>query len=444
MQSILIRNAVIVNEGIKFEADVLIRDGHIVKIDSFIPGRYDREIDASGLYMMPGVIDDQVHFREPGFPQKASIYTESRAAVAGGITSYMEMPNTNPSTTTHELLEAKYLRASQVSLANYSFYLGASGENLEEIKKINPQYVCGLKIFMGSSTGSLLVNEPEALEKIFAASPVLIATHCEDDKLIAQNLKRLIQEIGEENLSAQHHPIIRDAEACFASSSLAVDLAKKHRARLHVLHISTQKELELFAAGSPNEKLITAEACIHHLWFCDEDYPQKGNLIKWNPAVKTAADRQAIWEALISDKIDVIATDHAPHTLEEKQQSYLKAPSGGPLVQHSLPAMLDYWKLGNISLEQIARKMAHSVADCFQIQNRGYIREGYWADLVLFNPQKTTTVSPESLLYKCNWSPFLGHTFQNQITHTIVSGHLAFDSGKFDESAMGKRLTFQR
>ncbi len=442
MLSYLIRNAIIVNEGKLTQSDLLVRDGHIAKIAPLLDTKADCEIEAAGLYLLPGVIDDQVHFREPGLLHKASIATESRAAVAGGITSFMEMPNTIPATTTLDLLEDKYRIAAQRSLANYSFYLGATANNLDEIKRINPKTVCGLKIFMGSSTGDLLVADPEVLDKIFGQSPVLIATHCEDNATIARNLARIrAQNIDPD---ASFHPLIRDADSCYLSSSLAVSLAQKHRTRLHVLHISTEREIELFEPGAPGKKLITAEACIHHLWFCDQDYTQKGNLIKWNPAIKTAQDRQAIFHALLNDRIDVVATDHAPHTLEEKEQPYLLAPSGGPLVQHSLLAMLDFYLQGKITLPFIAQKMAHSVADCFAIEGRGYIREGYWADLVLVDTHRPTPVTRDSLYYKCRWSPFEGHTFGSQIIYTFVSGHLAYAKGKFDETVMGKRLKFDR
>jgi len=445
MKSYKIVNAKIVSDGSISEKEILIQDGFIQKIDSIITQKADETIDAKGQYLLPGVIDDQVHFREPGLTHKADLYTESRAAVAGGVTSYMEMPNTQPPTFTQELLEQKYQRAAQVSLANYSFYLGTSDTNLDEILKTNPKKVCGIKIFMGSSTGNLLVDNPKTLENVFSQTPLLIAVHCEDDKIVNANKLRLLQEIGEANLTAKHHPIIRDTEACYASSSLAVGLAKKHGTRLHILHISTAKELELFDNTLPlSQKRITAEACIHHLWFCDEDYLTKGNFIKWNPAVKTAQDRKAIWQAVLDNRIDVIATDHAPHTLAEKQQPFLQAPSGGPLIQHTLQAMLDCVAQGSITIEKVVEKMCHAPATLFQIKQRGYIREGYWADIVLVDTQKPYTVTPDNLLYKCKWSPFEGHTFQSTITHTFVSGHLAFKEGKINDERLGFRLAFDR
>ncbi|MCS7005837.1 MAG: dihydroorotase [Cytophagales bacterium] len=445
MKSYRIVNARIVNEGSISEQELLIRDGFIEKIAPSISTKVDEIIDAKGQYLLPGVIDDQVHFREPGLTHKADIYTESRAAVAGGITSYMEMPNTQPPTFTQELLEQKYQRAAKVSLANYSFYMGTSNDNLSEILKTNKNRVCGVKIFMGSSTGNLLVDNPKTLEEVFSKVDMLIAVHCEDDKIVQQNKERLLKQIGEQGLSAVHHAVIRDAEACYASSSFAVNLAKKYNTRLHVLHISTEKELSLFDNQLPlSQKRITAEACIHHLWFSDEDYTTKGNLIKWNPSIKTARDRAAIWQAVLDNRIDVIATDHAPHTLEEKRLPLLQAPSGGPLVQHSLQAMLDCVAQGKISVQKVVEKMAHAPAILFQIKQRGFIREGYWADLVLVDPQQPYTVTQQNLLYKCKWSPFEGYTFGSTITHTFVSGHLAFCNGKIYDERLGFRLEFQR
>jgi len=440
----LIKNATIVNEGEIVNADVLI-DGQIIsKIERNIDNTYGaKEIDATGLHLLPGAIDDQVHFREPGLMHKGEIYTEAKAALAGGVTSYMEMPNTVPSAVTVEKLESKYTRASQCSLANYSFFMGTTNTNIDEILKVDYKKVCGVKIFMGSSTGDMLVDDPKALEAVFSRVKALIATHCEDDPLIKANQKRIIEEYGE-NLETYFHPIIRNEEACYKSSSFAAELAKKHKTRLHILHISSAKELSLFSNKIPlKDKLITAEACIHHLWFSDEDYKTKGNFIKWNPAIKTAYDRDKIFEAVLNDTIDVIATDHAPHTLEEKNQAYLKAPSGGPLVQHSIIAMLDFYHQQKISLEKIVQKMSHNVADLFRIENRGYIREGYFADLVLVNLNKPTNVSKSNLLYKCGWSPFEGHTFKSSVEKTFVSGHLVYNQGQFDESQFGSRMSFK-
>ena len=444
MSSILIKSATIVNENKQVVADILLKDGFIDRIDKQIDVKADREINAEGLYLLPGCIDDQVHFREPGLTHKANIYTESRAAVAGGITSFMEMPNTVPNTLTQTLLEDKYQIAAQSSLANYSFFMGASNDNIDEVLRTDIKNVCGVKVFMGSSTGNMLVDNPKTLDNIFAQSPMLVATHCEDEATIQSNLAHYKQLLGE-NIPVRLHPKIRSEEACYLSSSMAVDLAKKHNTRLHILHISTERETHLFDNTIPlKEKKITAEACIHHLWFSDEDYETKGNLIKWNPAVKTAADRDGILKAVLDGRIDVIATDHAPHTIEEKSLPYLQAPSGGPLVQHALPAMLEFYHQRKISLEQIAEKMAHNVADCFQIEKRGYIREGYWADLVLVNLNSPWTVNKDNILYKCKWSPFEGTTFQSKIVTTIVSGNVVWDEGNLIEGQAGKRLSFER
>lgn len=441
----LIRNATIVNDGEIFTADVFIKDGFIDKINkSGIEISADIVIDAKGKYLLPGVIDDQVHFREPGLTQKGEIYTEAKAAVAGGVTSFMEMPNTFPAATTIELLEQKYARAKECSLANYSFFMGASNSNLDELLRVNEKEVCGVKIFMGSSTGVMLVDNQKALENIFANVQTLIATHCEDDSIIKANADRLKQKFGED-ISLKYHPIIRSAEACYSSSSYAVDLAKKFNTRLHILHISTAKELELFSNDvSLNEKRITSEACIHHLWFCDEDYETKGNYIKWNPAIKTAADRDAIFAALLDGKIDVVATDHAPHTLEEKQQKYFNAASGGPLVQHSLQAMLQFYQQQKISLEKVVEKMCHNPAILFNVDRRGFVKEGFYADLVLVDLNKSYTVSKENILYKCGWSPFEGTTFNSTIEKTFVNGNLVFDNGEFEEEKKGMRLKFLR
>jgi dihydroorotase len=445
MSTLLIRHAQLVNEGKIYHADVLIKNGIIEKIDTNgIAMPADRVIDATGLYLLPGAIDDQVHFREPGLMHKGEIYTEAKAAVAGGVTSYMEMPNTSPTATTVELLEHKYTRASECSLANYSFFIGTTNTNLEELLKIDERNVCGVKIFMGSSTGNMVVDNPDALERVFKEVRTLIATHCEDDPMIKANTAKYIAEFGED-LTAKYHPLIRSAEACYKSSSFAVELAKKHNTRLHILHISTAKELSLFRNDIPlSQKRITAEACVHHLWFSDADYETKGNYIKWNPAVKTASDRDAIFEAVLDGRIDVIATDHAPHTIEEKEQSYLKAPSGGPLVQHSLNAMLEFYHKGKISLEMIVQKMCHNVAEMFEIDRRGFIREGFYADLVLIDLNESYTVSKENILYKCNWSPFEGQLFHSVVKQTIVNGNVVYDNGKFDESKFGMRLLFNR
>ena len=439
----LIKNATLVNEDEIFTSDVLIEAGRISKIGRNLetPGGCI-EINAEGLHLLPGAIDDQVHFREPGLTHKGEIYTEAKAAVAGGVTSYMEMPNTNPLTVSIEELEKKYARASVCSLANYSFFMGATNKNLTELLKPDYSKVCGVKIFMGSSTGDMLVDDEKALNNIFSNVNALIATHCESDTMIRENQNRIIAEYGED-LPTYFHPVIRNEEACYASSSHAVELAKKHNTRLHILHISTAKELSLFTNKIPlKEKRITAEACIHHLWFSDEDYKTKGNFVKWNPAVKTMYDRDRIFEAVLNNTIDVIATDHAPHSIEEKNQTYLKAPSGGPLVQHSILAMLDFYHQKKISLEKIVQKMSHNVADLFRIKERGYIREGYFADLVLVNLNRETSVTKANLLYKCGWSPFEGHTFKSHVEKTFVNGHLVYDNGNFDESTKGNRLLF--
>ena len=445
MQDIVIRSATVVNEGRQFVADVLIKDGFIEKIDGQINApSLAKEINAEGLYLLPGCIDDQVHFREPGLTHKANIFTESRAAVAGGITSFMEMPNTVPNTLTQDLLADKYQIGAKDSLANYSFFMGASNDNIDEVLRTDTKNVCGVKVFMGSSTGNMLVDNPTTLENIFSNSPMLVATHCEDEATIRANLEHYKQLYGDD-IPVTMHPIIRSEEACYLSSSLAVELAKKHSTRLHILHISTEKETWLFDNTIPlKDKKITAEACIHHLWFNDKDYETKGNFIKWNPAVKTEQDRKGIMNAVLDGRIDVIATDHAPHTIEEKSQSYLKAPSGGPLVQHALPAMLQFYHQNKISLERIAQKMAHDVAVCFQIEKRGYIREGYWADLVLVNLNSPWTVAKDNILYKCGWSPFEGTTFQSKIDTTIVSGNIVWQDGKLIDDSRGRRLTFER
>ncbi|MEM1137454.1 MAG: dihydroorotase [Bacteroidota bacterium] len=443
MQAILIQNAHVVNEGKIIETDVFIRDGFINKIGrNLSSSQAEVVIDGAGKYLLPGLIDDQVHFREPGLTHKGEIYTEAKAAVAGGITSFMEMPNTIPNAVTVDLLEEKYQTAASRSLANYSFFMGATNDNQEELKKVNPVKVCGIKIFMGSSTGNMLVDDEDVLEKIFSSTNMLIATHCEKDPMVKANEATYREKFGEE-VPIKFHPLIRSEEACYASSSQAVTLAKKYGTRLHILHISTAKELALFENKTPLiNKKITAEACIHHLWFSDEDYEEKGTLIKWNPAVKTAKDRDAIFQAVIDGHIDVIATDHAPHTQQEKDNTYFKAPSGGPLVQHSLRALLEFYYQGKISLEKIVEKACHNPAILFKVEERGFIREGYWADLVLVDLTCEQEVNKSNILYKCGWSPFEGFKFHSSITHTIVSGHLAYQNGRFDENVKGKRLKF--
>jgi len=440
---LIIQNATVVNEGESRKVDVLIESGKITSIQSKIDAIDGAEIvDATGLHLLPGVIDDQVHFREPGLTHKGEIYTEAKAAVAGGVTSYMEQPNTSPPATTIDLLEQKYSRASEVSLANYSFFMGTTNTNIEELLKLDPTKVCGVKIFLGSSTGDMLVDNEEELDEIFAKIKMLIAVHAEDDVMIRNNLAAYKEKYGE-NIPVEFHGLIRSREACYASSSKAIARAKKFGTRLHIFHLSTADELSLFDNTLPlREKKITAEVCIHHLWFSDADYATKGNYIKWNPAVKTANDREEIWKALLDNRIDVIATDHAPHTIEEKEQSYLKAPSGGPLVQHSLVAMLEKSREGKISIERVVEKMSHAPAELFRIDKRGFIREGYWADLVLVDLNAPWTVTKENVIAKCGWSPFEGTTFHAQVRKTFVNGNLVFDNGKFDESHKGMRMNF--
>lgn len=444
MNTILIKAASIVNEGQIVVADVLIKAGFIEKIAPNIDEPADQEINAEGLHLFPGMIDDQVHFREPGLTDKADIFSESMAAVAGGITSFMEMPNTIPNTLTQELLADKYQIAAEMSLANYSFFMGASNTNIEEVLKTDPKNVCGIKVFMGSSTGNMLVDNKKVLENIFKEAPMLVATHCEDEQTIRANMAIYKEKYGE-NITIDMHPLIRSAEACYISSSMAIELAKKHGTRLHILHISTAKEVALFDNITPlKDKKITAEACVHHLWFDDRDYATTGNWIKWNPAVKTAEDKDAILKGVLDNHLDIIATDHAPHTIAEKEQPYLKAPSGGPLVQHALPALFEMYHQKKITLEKIAEKTAHNVAVCFNIDRRGFIREGYWADLVLVNLNDPFKVTRQNVLYKCGWSPFEGQTFQAEVTHTFVSGNLAYQKGRFTTRENGKRLTFNR
>lgn len=441
----LLKGGKVVLEGESKVLDILIVNDRIEKIASNISvDSQVEEIDCSGKYILPGCIDDQVHFREPGLTQKANIKTESMAAAAGGITSFMEMPNTVPNTLTQELLEDKYQIASKDASVNYSFYMGASNDNIEEVLKTEGKKVCGVKIFMGSSTGNMLVDEEQVLEGLFSRVPWLIATHCEDEATVKANLQRAQEQYGEK-IPFTEHPIIRSEEACYLSSSKAVAMAKKHGTRLHILHISTAKELDLFDNTIPlKQKKITAEACVHHLWFTQDNYPEKGAFIKWNPAVKKASDRDAIWQAVLDDRIDVIATDHAPHTFEEKSQTYLKAPSGGPLVQHALLAMLDKVKEGVVSLEKIVEKMAHAPAEMFDVIDRGYIREGYKADLVVVDPNNTTSTEESSLFYKCGWTPFSGHTFSHKIDATFVNGNLVYDGSSVKPIFVGERLAFDR
>ena len=443
---ILIKNAKIVNEGAIFEGDVLIENEFIVEIASSISAKSSecKIIDAEGNYLIPGAIDDQVHFREPGLTHKGDIASESRAAIAGGITSFIEQPNTVPNAVTQELLEQKYQIAFEKSYANYSFMMGATNDNLEEVLKTNPKNVAGIKIFLGSSTGNMLVDNEVVLEKIFSSTPMLIAVHCEDEQTIKDNLQKYSEVYGDDIPVTLHH-LIRSEEACYISSSKAIALAKKTGARLHVFHLSTAKEMELFTNKIPlEEKKITAEVCIHHLWFSNEDYESKGNLIKWNPAVKTPQDREALWEALLDDRIDVIATDHAPHTLEEKQQSYLKAPSGGPLVQHAVVAMFEMHLQGKISVEKIVEKMAHNPSKIFKMKQRGFIKQGYYADLVIVNSGLPWSVKKENIFAKCGWSPFENYTFKSRITHTFVNGQLVYHNFNFKEKPMGMRLLFDR
>ncbi|MGB3181476.1 MAG: dihydroorotase [Cyclobacteriaceae bacterium] len=445
MSSVLILNANIVNEGKTFTGDVLVKGDRIEKIASGLSGeKADRVIDANGAYLFPGVIDDQVHFREPGLTHKAEIYTEAKAAVAGGTTSFMEMPNTKPQALTQGLLEDKYRRASEVSLANYSFFMGASNDNIEEVLRTDREKVCGVKVFMGSSTGNMLVDNEQTLRNLFSKVDMLIATHCEDEATVRKNEALFREKYGDE-VPIAFHPVIRSEEACYLSSSLAVGLAGEYGTRLHVLHISTARELELFSNSLPlKEKKITCEACIHHLWFDDSQYDEKGTLIKWNPAVKRAEDREAIRQAVINDIVDVVATDHAPHTIEEKQNTYFKAPSGGPMVQHSLLAMLEMCEQGIFTREKIVQKMSHSVAELFRVRDRGYIREGYFADLVLVEKTDKWKVSKENLLYKCGWSPLEGGEFSHAVTHTLVNGHVVYEKGHIDESKKGSRLLFHK
>lgn len=445
MSFILIKNAQIVNEGKIIKGDVLIENEFIVAIAQTIAAQENYHIiNAEGNYLIPGAIDDQVHFREPGLTHKGNIASESRAAVAGGITSFIEQPNTVPNAVTQELLEEKYQIAALTSYANYSFMMGATNDNLEEVLKTNPKNVAGIKIFLGSSTGNMLVDKEEVLEKIFSNTKMLIAVHCEDETTIKNNLAEYKEKYGDD-IPMEFHHLIRSEEACYLSSSKAVELAKKTGARLHIFHISTAKETELFRNDIPlEEKQITAEVCVHHLWFTNEDYQTKGTLIKWNPAVKTQKDKDGLWKALLNDKIDVIATDHAPHTLEEKQNTYTTAPSGGPLVQHAVIAMFEAHKQGKISIGKIVEKMAHNPAKIFKMDRRGFIKEGFYADLALVNPNKEWTVNKENILYHCGWSPFENTTFSSKITHTFVNGILVHENGQVKDIHNGKRLEFNR
>ncbi len=444
MKVILIKNAQLVNEGTTTTADVLVKEGRIAQIGQHIAADADETIDGSGLHLLPGVIDDQVHFREPGLTHKATIASEARAAVAGGVTSFMEMPNTVPNAVTQELLQDKFDIAANTSLANFSFFMGATNDNLAEVMLTNPSTVCGIKIFMGSSTGNMLVDNAETLEQIFKKALLPIAVHCEDEQTIRDNMAIYEEKYGED-IPVKCHPEIRNEAACFKSSFMAVKLAKKHNTRLHILHISTEEELALFQNDIPlQEKRITAEVCVHHLWFDKEDYDTLGSQIKCNPAVKEARHKKALLQGLLNDKLDIIATDHAPHTWEEKQGKYKKAPSGVPLVQHSLQLMLEFVKEGKLTLEKVVEKMCHAPAILFNIRERGYIREGYWADLVLVDLNKPYTVSKDNILYQCGWSPLEGKTFAATVTHTLVSGHLAFANGTFDESKKGERMLFDR
>ncbi|WP_299715461.1 dihydroorotase [uncultured Tenacibaculum sp.] len=444
-KSYLIQNAKIVNENRVFSGDVLIKDEIISKIaDKIEPTGDETVIDANGKYLIPGMIDDQVHFREPGLTHKANIATESKAAVAGGITSFIEMPNTSPQATTQELLEDKFEIASKTSYANYSFMFGGTNDNLDELLKTNPRNVAGIKLFLGSSTGNMLVDNEEVLEKIFSSTDLVISVHCEDEGTIRKNTAEFKEKYGDD-IPVKFHPIIRSEEACYLSSSKAIELAKKTGARLHVFHLSTAKETELFRNDIPlKDKKITAEVCIHHLWFTDADYERKGTHIKWNPAVKTQQDKDGLWKALLDDRIDVIATDHAPHTLEEKANVYTKAPSGGPLVQHAVVALFEKVKEGVISIEKVVEKMCHNPAILFQVEKRGYIKEGYYADIVLVDPNDPWEVSRDNVLYKCGWSPFEGVTLSSKITHTFINGNLMYDNGVFNEEIKGKRLLFER
>ena len=444
MASILIKGGKIVNQGEIKLADILVKNGRIERIGGVIDVAADQEINAEGLHILPGIIDDQVHFRDPGLTHKADLYTEPRAAVAGGVTSYMEMPNTKPPALTQELLAQKYERASKVSLANYSFFMGASNDNIEEVLKTDSQNVCGVKVFMGSSTGNMLVDDRQTLDALFSQVPMLIATHCEDEATIRNNEKIYREKYGED-IPVELHPVIRNVEGCLKSSSMAVELAKKHNTRLHILHISTADELALFRNDIPlEEKRITSEVCVHHLYFNADRYTDLGTQIKCNPAVKGSQHQEALFPALLDNRLDIIATDHAPHTWEEKQGTYFKAPSGVPLIQHTLNVMLEFYHAGKISLERIVEKMCHAPATCFQLAERGFLKEGFWADLVLVDLEEEWAVEKPNIYFKCNWSPFEGHTFKGKVKSTVVSGHLAYQDGVFFEEKKGERLVFDR
>ncbi len=442
MKSILIKQATLINEGKSRVQDVLIKGERIERIDDNISAENAEIIDAQGLMLIPGAIDDQVHFREPGLTHKGTIASESRAAVAGGVTTFFEMPNTNPQAVTQALLEEKYQIAAKTALGNYSFFMGTTNDNYEEVMRTNSETICGIKIFMGSSTGNMLVDNRQTLEHIFANAPTIIATHCEDEHTVLSNLEHYKNLYGDQ-LSPEHHPLIRNEKACYLSSSMAIELAKQHQTRLHVLHISTGAETLLFDAAPIEKKRITAEACIHHLWFSDKDYAEKGNWIKWNPAIKTAADRDLIWQALLDNRIDVIATDHAPHTIEEKEQAYIKAPSGGPLVQHSIQAMFEKAHEGKVSFEWVVEKMCHNPAKLFRVKDRGFIREGYFADLVLVQKQ-SYNVHKKNLLYHCQWSPFEGQSFNYSIHTTLINGQIAWQNNQIHEFGNGQRVQFHK
>lgn len=442
----ILNNATIVNENKSYKGHILIEGDFIKSIHTGDPlsDSDAKIIDLEGRYLFPGVIDDQVHFRDPGLTHKGDIHSESRAAAAGGVTSYMDMPNNNPAILTQELLEEKYQMGAKKSMVNFSYYMGASNDNLEEVLKTDPKNVCGIKVFMGSSTGNMLVDDQETLAGIFGKAGMLIATHCEDETTIRNNTIAAKEKFGQ-NIPFNQHPVIRSHEACYKSSSMAMALAKKHDTRLHILHLTTADEMDLFDDTTPlKEKKITAEVCVHHLWFTDKDYDTYGSKIKWNPAVKGEKDRDALRKALISGKIDVVATDHAPHTLEEKANSYLKAPSGGPLVQHSLITMLEMSSQGIWSPEFVAEKMCHNPAILYQVEKRGYIREGYFADLVIVDPKANYTIDKSNIEYKCGWSPLEGKTFSHTVEKTFVNGHLVYDNGIFDEAYRGRRLSFER
>lgn len=445
MKTLLIKNGTIVNEGRVFESDILIENDVIVQISEKIEVNADKVIDATNLHIFPGVIDDQVHFREPGLTHKGCIASESKAAIAGGVTSFIEQPNTVPNAVTQEILEEKYQIAAETSYANYSFMMGGTNDNLEEVLKTNPRNVAGIKLFLGSSTGNMLVDNEQVLEKIFSSTKMLIAVHCEDEQTIRENLEKAKQQFGED-IHVSQHPVIRSAEACYKSSSKAIELAKKTGARLHIFHVSTGVETDLFRNDIPLEdKMITAEVCVHHLYFSEEDYATKGNFIKWNPAVKSAADREKIWEALLDDRIDVIATDHAPHTLEEKSQKYAQAPSGGPLVQHSLITMLEFVKKGKISLEKLVQKMMHNPATLFKIEKRGFVKEGYFADLALVDlNSEPWVVNKDNVLYQCGWSPLEGANFTSKVVTTVLNGAVVMENGVISETRHGARLLFNR